>query len=79
MNITVINPNTSEALTRTIVEAARKATTHTVTGAKPSHGVPSVESHVEEAWAALGVVEQVQEHDATHRRVRRSRASATPA
>lgn len=65
MNITVINPNTSEALTRTIVEAARKATTHTVTGAKPSHGVPSVESHAEEAWAALGVVEQVQEHDAT--------------
>ena len=66
MNITVINPNTSEALTRTIVEAAGKAAPGVeVTGTKPSHGVSSVESHAEEAWAALGVVEQVQEHDAT--------------
>lgn len=65
MNITVVNPNTSANLTRTIVEAAQRVTTHTVTGTRPSRGVPSVESHAEEAWAALGVVEQVQEHDAT--------------
>jgi allantoin racemase len=65
--ITVINPNTSDALTRTIVTAARAAAPVgvEVRGVHPSRGVPSVESHAEEAWAALGVVEQVQAHDAT--------------
>ncbi len=64
--ITVINPNTTDALTATITAAARAVAppgVH-VTGARPSRGVGSVESHAEEAWAALGVVEQVQRHDA---------------
>ena len=61
MRILVINPNTSEAMTRTIVDAARSAAPHaTVDGVHPSHGVPSVESHTEEAWATIGVLEQVE-------------------
>ncbi len=64
--ITVINPNTSDALTGTITAAARSVAPPgvEVVGVHPSRGVGSVESHAEEAWAALGVVEQVQRHDA---------------
>lgn len=62
----MINPNTSEALTRAISAAAQSvaAPGTTVRGVRPSRGVASVESHAEEAWATLGVVEQVQRHDA---------------
>jgi len=64
--ITVINPNVADALTTAIAEAARSAAPPgvTVRGVQPCRGVPSVESHAEEAWATLGVVEQVQRHDA---------------
>lgn len=65
-NLTVINPNTSGALTEAITLAGRTAAGPgvTVRGVHPSRGVASVESHAEEAWAALGVVEQIQLHDA---------------
>lgn len=64
--ITVINPNTSDALTAVITEAAQRIAPHgvTVTGARPTIGVDSVESHAEEAVAAVGVLEQVRAHDA---------------
>ena len=64
--ITVINPNTSAALTEAITAAARSVAPPgvDVVGVRPSRGVRSVESHAEEVWAALGVVEQVQRHDA---------------
>lgn len=64
--ITVINPNTSDALTAGITAAAREVAPPgvDVVGVHPGRGVGSVESHAEEAWAALGVVEQVQRHDA---------------
>jgi len=64
--LTVINPNTSEALTAQITAAARAVALPQVSvrGTHPSRGVSSVESHAEETWAALGVVEQVQLHDA---------------
>lgn len=64
--VTVINPNTSDALTRAITEAAQAVAGPgvTVRGVHPGRGVASVESHAEEAWAGLGVVEQVQQHDA---------------
>lgn len=66
VQITVINPNTSDALTAQITNAAQEAAAAgvKVVGVHPGRGVPSVESHAEEAWAALGVVEQVQQHDA---------------
>ena len=62
--ITVINPNTSPELTDAITVAAHRVSgPHvTVTGVRPSVGVPSVESHAEEANAAVGVLEQVRKH-----------------
>ena len=62
--ITVINPNTSAELTATITKAAQAVAGAgvTVTGVHPAVGVPSVESHAEEAIAAIGVIEQVRAH-----------------
>jgi allantoin racemase len=62
--ITVINPNTSAKLTATITKAAQVVTGAgvRVTGVHPAVGVPSVESHAEEAIAAVGVIEQVRAH-----------------
>jgi len=59
--ITVINPNTAPELTVTITAAAQAVAGPgvTVLGVNPTVGVPSVESHAEEAVAALGVLEQV--------------------
>jgi allantoin racemase len=62
--ITVINPNTTAELTESITVAARSvaAAGVTVTGVNPALGVPSVESHADEAIAAVGVLEQVRRH-----------------
>ena len=62
--ITVINPNTSAELTATITKAAQVVAGAgvTVTGVHPARGVPSVESHAQEAIAAVGVIEQVRAH-----------------
>jgi allantoin racemase len=64
--ITVINPNTSAELTATITKAAQAVAGAgvSVTGVHPATGVPSVESHAEEAIAAVGVIEQVRAHQA---------------
>ncbi len=64
--ITIINPNTSDELTESILAAAQRVSGHgvTVTGTHPAVGVPSVESHAEETVAALGVLEQIVEHQA---------------
>lgn len=64
--ITVINPNTSAELTDAIVLAAREVSGAgvTVRGVHPANGVPSVESHAEEAIAAVGVLTQVREQQA---------------
>jgi len=64
--ITVINPNTSAELTEAITLAAREVSGPDVTvrGVNPADGVPSVESHAEEAIAAVGVLAQVREHQA---------------
>ena len=61
--ITVVNPNVSVELTATITDAAQAVAGQgvTVTGANPTVGVPSVESHAEEAIAAVGVLEVVRE------------------
>jgi allantoin racemase len=62
--ITVINPNVSAQLTDTITAAAQSVSGPgvTIAGVQPSVGVPSVESHAEEAIAAVGVLEQVRMH-----------------
>ena len=65
--ITVINPNTSAALTATITAAAQAVAGQgvTVTGVNAGVGVPSVESHAEETIAAVGVLEQIRENQET--------------
>ena len=62
----MINPNTSAELTAAITAAARAVAGAgvTVTGVHPAVGVASVESHAEEAIAAVGVLEQVRAHQA---------------
>ena len=62
--ITVLNPNTSAELTTTITAAAQRVAGAgvTVTGVHPRVGVPSVESHAEEAIAAVGVIDLVRRH-----------------
>ncbi len=61
MYIQVINPNTSEAMTETIGEAARVAAAPSteIIAVCPSAGVPSIEGHFDEAVAAMGVLEQI--------------------
>ena len=62
--IAVINPNTSPELTESITSAAQRVSgpNVTVTGIRPDVGVPSVESHAEEAIAAVGVIDLVRRH-----------------
>ncbi|WP_375389166.1 aspartate/glutamate racemase family protein [uncultured Amnibacterium sp.] len=65
--IVVLNPNTSDALTAVIAAAAQQAAPADVevAGARSAVGVDSVESHAEEAIAAVGVLERVAALDAT--------------
>lgn len=62
MKITVINPNTTASMTATIGEAARgvAAAGTEITAVNPSFGPVSIESHYDDTFAALGVIEQVQ-------------------
>lgn len=64
--ITVVNPNTAVELTATITAAAQAVAGAgvSVTGVNPTVGVASVESHAEEAIAAVGVLEQIRAHQA---------------
>lgn len=59
--IQVINPNTTQTMTATIASAARDAASPgtEIIAVSPTHGVPSIEGHADEAIAALGVLEQV--------------------
>lgn len=61
--IQVINPNTSQAMTHTIAEAARSVAapgTH-ILASCPEQGVESIEGHFDEAIAAIGVLEQIKQ------------------
>ncbi|WP_390902529.1 MULTISPECIES: allantoin racemase [Winslowiella] len=59
--IQVINPNTSLAMTETIAVAARAvaAANTEIVAVSPSHGLPSIEGHFDEAIATVGVLEQI--------------------
>lgn len=61
MNLLLINPNTSSAMTQAIAAAARAvaAPGTRVHAVQPSFGPASIESHFEETIAAAGVAEQV--------------------
>lgn len=59
--IMIVNPNTTVSMTESVVAAARRVTTAgtEIVGGTPARGVASIESHVDEAWGSLGVLEQV--------------------
>lgn len=61
MQIKIINPNTTAAFTARSLALGRAvaASGTEVLAGQPAAGTPSVESHVEEAIATLGIVEQV--------------------
>lgn len=63
MKLNIINPNTSADMTRLIAAAARAMA---MPGTRlrcrsPERGSPSIEGYVDEALAALGVLEQIQQ------------------
>jgi allantoin racemase len=68
MRILVVNPNTSEEMTRDIGEAARRyARPDTeIDVTSPSFGPRSIEGHYEEEVAALGMLETVRERAADY-------------
>jgi len=61
--ITVINPNTTESMTRLIEEEARAVAgpDTVVTGRTPSMGPASIESHYDEALAVPGMLQVIRE------------------
>lgn len=61
VHIRIINPNTTHSFTSGLATAAATfAATGTFVDARsPTSGTPSVESHVEEAIAAIGVMEEI--------------------
>ncbi|MBB2494706.1 aspartate/glutamate racemase family protein [Aquipseudomonas ullengensis] len=66
MRIQLINPNTTRAFTERLQHSAQliAAAGTEVFATQPRLGTPSVESHVDEAWASLGVIAQVQDGEA---------------
>lgn len=66
MRIKVINPNTTESMTRKIGEAARvvAAPGTEILARNPAMGPVSIEGHYDEAVSALGVLEEVRTGEA---------------
>lgn len=64
MQLLIVNPNTSEAMTAGIAAAARAvaAPGTTIVATQPSFGPRSIEGHYDETIAAAGVAEQVRLH-----------------
>ena len=61
MHIRILNPNITQAITEGMATlGARFAAPGTTVDARsPATGTPSIESHVEEAIGAMGIIEQV--------------------
>ncbi|MFT8705272.1 aspartate/glutamate racemase family protein [Bifidobacterium aquikefiricola] len=66
MKIKVINPNTTEAMTRSIEEAALLVaeTGTTIEAVSPAMGPVSIESHYDEALASVGVLDEIRRGEA---------------
>src|ERR1700692_1164095 len=66
MRIKIINPNTTATFTELSLNAGRAvaAPGTEILAGQPSSGTPSVECHVDEAVATLGVIEAVQAGEA---------------
>jgi allantoin racemase len=80
VHITVINPNTSGAITDTIVAAARAVALSGVeiSGTNPIVGVASVESHSEEAWATMGILAEIERAESPDREHDKSQQQPDP-
>jgi allantoin racemase len=69
LKLRIINPNTTAAMTRTIGAAAQSVAAHGthVVATHPQSGPVSIESHFDEAIAAVGVLEEIRigERDST--------------
>lgn len=63
MRIKVINPNTTLSMTEKIGEAARTvvSTDTEITAVSPDDGVASIEGHLDEAVAAMGVLDVIRQ------------------
>jgi len=66
MHIKIVNPNTTSFFTEACLVAGRAVAAEgtRLSAGQPSSGTPSVECHVEEAVATLGVIEQVRAGEA---------------
>jgi allantoin racemase len=66
MHIKIVNPNTTSSFTEACLVAGQAvaASGTQLSAGQPSSGTPSVECHVEEAIATLGVMEQVRAGEA---------------
>src|SRR5258706_8493669 len=66
MRIKILNPNTTTTFTELSLNAGRAvaAPGTEILAGQPSSGTPSVECHVDEAVATLGVIEAVQAGEA---------------
>ncbi len=66
MKLNLINPNTTWSMTRLIEESAQAVASPdtAIRAVSPDGGVPSIECHLDEAIAALGVVEEVRRGEA---------------
>jgi allantoin racemase len=62
MRIAIINPNTTESMTKAVLTSAATVARNTteLIGVTAARGVSSVESHVDEVLAALSVLEEVE-------------------
>jgi allantoin racemase len=57
--ILIVNPNTTASMTDQVVAAARPTARAHLIGVSAARGVESVESHVDEVWGAVSVLESV--------------------
>src|SRR2546427_6267445 len=66
MRIKVINPNTTESMTRKIGEAARAAAAvgTEIVACNPAGGPVSIEGHYDEAVSVLGLLDEVRKGEA---------------
>ena len=66
MRIRVINPNTTQSMTSTIVAAAKAAAAPgtEIVGATSPTGPVSIEGHYDEAVAAVGMLQEIRQGEA---------------
>ncbi len=66
MRIAIVNPNTTRSMTDAVIRSAAKSARPgtELIAVTPARGVPSIESHVDEAWGALSVLREVERCEA---------------